>query len=80
MVTVFRIEEGRRVMFTFDDRDLALALVEVEGMVVTDRMGRRCRPLPIRFGGWSHQKGALGAEPEQVSPGVFAYHVRRVRS
>ena len=79
---MFAIDADRLyLLFTPDDRDLALAFAEMEGYGIRrwDRIVGP--PLPIDyFGGHAtrERRTEIGAIPQQVRPGVYAYRVRRV--
>lgn len=74
----FSIDRDRMlVLFSLDARDLALALVELEGFAVVGWGGSlRCRPVAPTFGG-EPIEGAV--EPRQDVPGLWCYRVARRR-
>ena len=77
---MFGIDPDRLLaFFTADDRDLALALVLVEGFSVISEDRHQAKPLPVDYHGrWSWAKPHMaGAFPFQIRPGVFAYRIRR---
>src|SRR3990172_6760147 len=77
---MFGIDADRLLaFFTVDDRDLALALVLVEGFSVISEDRHQAKPLPVDYHGrWSWAKRHMaGAFPFQIRPGVFAYRIRR---
>ena len=78
---MFRLDRNvMRVLFTLDDRDLALALVDVEGLEVCEFGGAKragAEPGPPLFFRFCHVRGQSLIEPEQVTPGVFSYRVRK---
>jgi hypothetical protein len=76
---MFRIDEDvMRVLFTFGDRDLALALADMEGFVVVGWGKGRMDPSPVVFNEAPGSHGRmLGTQPEQVSPGVYSYKIAR---
>lgn len=76
---MFRLlPDQRRVSFTLDDRDLAIALADIEGFHITSREGQVREPLPANFRLGNPRES--GTEPEQESPGVWFYFVvRKVR-
>lgn len=65
-----------RVLFTVEDRDLALAFVDLEGFNITndDRRVTCGRPGPL-FSRLPYEKGRC--DPSQASPGVWCYRLRR---
>ena len=70
-----------RVYFTLDERDLALALAEMEGCYVVDESGKKATPLAAAFGwGRTKERRVGGVEPMQERPGVFSYRVRRTKN
>lgn len=71
-------KDTMRVLFAFGDRDLALAFADLEGFDVVDWSGtKRAKPVPVVFNeSFKAGKRILGAQPEQVRPGVFAYRIR----
>lgn len=76
---MFRLNlDAMRIEFTLDDRDLALAFVEMEGCMCVTRSGRASSECPasVRFG-VSSQVDSI--EPFQVSAGVFAYKIVKRR-
>lgn len=74
---MFRLEVDRmRVLFSIEDRDLALALVTLEGFVITsdDRRVKRGTPGPV----FSRLRPEAGrCDPSQESPGIWMYRIRR---
>lgn len=81
---MFRLDRDRNlILFTLDERDLALALVRLEGYRVVDNNGHEAafalapvfglekRPRELRASGW--------VEPAQDSPGVWSYRVSKLR-
>lgn len=75
---MFRLVQ-RRVLFTLDDRDLALALVEVEGYIIVDCENHAKPPRLVEFHRTDKSKRGAGVEAEQVSPGVFSYFIMKKR-
>ena len=81
---MFAIDSDRLyLLFSIDDRDLALAFAAMEGYAVRhwgDRL-LHGKPLPVIFGyGGTHDRHdptGQGAAPFQVRPGVFAYRITR---
>lgn len=76
---MFKIDRDRmRVLFTFDDRDLAIALADLEGYNI---VGWSCTgkkdPSPIFFNeprATTSRRGS-STQPEQVSQGVYSYKI-----
>lgn len=81
---MFAIDAERlNLLFTIDDRDLALAFAAMEGYAIRrwgDRL-LRAKPLPPRFGYGgthdAHDSDYQGTAPTQIRPGVFAYRITR---
>lgn len=81
---MFRLDLDRmRVLFTIDERDLALALVATEGHCVVDEHGTRAEfAIAPVFGIESRPRQLRGpriVEPMQDSPGVWSYRIKRAR-
>ena len=79
---MFAIDKDRlKLLFTIDDRDLALIFADMEGYVVRrEDRGQPATPLPVSFGSRRRTDCHGGAVPEQVRPGIFAYRLTRLRS
>ena len=74
---MFAIDKDRlHLLFTVDDRDLALAFAQMEGFEVRHWNRTPAAPLPIDFS--TKQSHANGAVPQQIRPGVYAYRIARV--
>lgn len=76
---IFRLDTDRmRVVFSLDARDLALALVEVEGFEVVGEDRRVPKGVgPARF---ALSLGRSGVEPSQDAPGLWTYRIARRRA
>lgn len=69
------------VLFTFGERDLALALVQLEGYVVCDAGGSVKEPVAITFNeALSSSRRLPGTPAYQDSPGIWCYRIRKVQS
>ena len=76
---MFAIDQatGRpRLLFHVGETDLALAFASLEGFEIVT--GKATEILPIDWRSANHHR--LGTAPEQVSPGVFCFKLRRARS
>lgn len=66
---------NHRVLFSLGERDLAIALAEMEGYAVVDYANKPRKAIAPDF---HRNRHVEGVEPEQSSPGIYSYRIRPI--